>query len=113
MAGTARDVASHGHGDISVLQHQRIGGSVGVDRPVALRIGREGDHQLHRLMTGRGPRALGSARTAGHLAGHHRRPRCITTSVTGLLDQGAGKLKGAACQRAKVTKARNASSEGP
>jgi len=46
-----------------------------VHRPVAPRLGREGDHQLHRLIARRGPRTLGAARTARHTARHHRWPQ--------------------------------------
>jgi hypothetical protein len=61
VAGAARDVSGHGLGDVEVLQRQSIGGGMGIHRPKAPRLGREGDHQLNGISLAAGSRMRSSS----------------------------------------------------
>jgi hypothetical protein len=82
VTGAARDVSGHGLGDIAVLQCQSIGGGMGIDRAVAPRLGREGNHQLNGIDLAVGPGLWSSSNpdTLGTVGPwqtrrHHGRPQ--------------------------------------
>ena len=82
MAGAPGDVGRHGLRDVAMLECQDVGSGVGVDRPMAPRLGGEGDHQLNgiALVLGSRPRSRTDPNAVG-TAGprqtrrHHRRPQ--------------------------------------
>jgi hypothetical protein len=61
VARASGDVARNSGSDVTVLQGQSIGGGMGIHRPMAPRLGWEGDHQLNGIPLAAGSRMRSSS----------------------------------------------------